>query len=105
MHATITSKLFPLFIYFRLISLRDYFIPAVKLNYKHNPNSYWYAFNYEGRNSLFIYLFLGNYPPIPHGSLLTLYILLILTLPLIPYDPIGDNFQFIPSPSNPLQMV
>jgi len=40
---------------------------TVKLNYKHNPNSYWYAFNYEGRNSLFTYLFLGNYPPIPHG--------------------------------------
>jgi len=45
---------------------------AVKLNYKHNPDSYWYAFNYEGRNSLFTYLFLGNYPPIPHGTIKTL---------------------------------
>lgn len=40
---------------------------TVRLNSLHNPDSYWYAFNYEGRNSLFIYLFAGNYPPIPHG--------------------------------------
>lgn len=44
---------------------------TVRLNSLHNPNSYWYAFNYEGRNSLFIYLFDARIPPvdspIPHG--------------------------------------
>jgi hypothetical protein len=47
---------------------------TVRLNSLHNPDSYWYAFNYEGRNSLYIYLFAGNYPPIPHGNRFELYI-------------------------------
>ena len=43
---------------------------TVRLNAQHNPDSYWYAFHYEGRNSLFIYLFASNppnYPPFEHG--------------------------------------
>ena len=33
----------------------------------HNANSYFYAFNFEGRNSLFTYIFIRDPPPIPHG--------------------------------------
>lgn len=40
---------------------------TVQLHSKFNPNSYWYAFNYEGRFSLFNVLFAGHIPPIPHG--------------------------------------
>ena len=40
---------------------------TVQLHSKFNPNSYWYAFNYEVRFSLFNVLFAGHIPPIPHG--------------------------------------
>ncbi|KZS04109.1 Carboxylic ester hydrolase [Daphnia magna] len=43
---------------------------TVRLHSLHNEHSYWYSFNYEGRNSLFIYLFASNppnYPPVDHG--------------------------------------
>jgi len=35
---------------------------------QHNPNTYFYAFNYEGRNSLFTYFFLNSGLPFPHGK-------------------------------------
>ena len=44
---------------------------TVRLHSLHNPHAYWYAFHYEGRHSLFQYLFVTNplnYPPIPHGK-------------------------------------
>lgn len=41
---------------------------TVRLHSQHNPHSYWYSFNFEARNSMFIYLFVGNWPPIPHGT-------------------------------------
>ena len=45
---------------------------TVRLHSLHNPAAYWYAFHYEGRHSLFQYLFVSNplnYPPMPHGRL------------------------------------
>jgi hypothetical protein len=34
---------------------------------QHNPNAYYYSFEYEGRNSIFEYAFALNTPPVPHG--------------------------------------
>ena len=34
---------------------------------QHNPNAFFYSFEYEGRNSIYNYVFSGNLPPIPHG--------------------------------------
>jgi hypothetical protein len=34
---------------------------------QHNPNAYFYSFEYEGRNSIFTYAFAVNTPPVPHG--------------------------------------
>jgi len=39
----------------------------VVLHSKHNPNSYWYSFDYEGRYSLYFYMYFGHWPPYPHG--------------------------------------
>lgn len=36
---------------------------------QHNPDAFFYSFEYEGRNSIFSYLFAANPPPIPHGKL------------------------------------
>lgn len=40
----------------------------IQLTSQYNPESYFYSFEYEGRNSLFGYLFVGNPPPVPHGK-------------------------------------
>ncbi|XP_032791458.2 cholinesterase 1 [Daphnia magna] len=40
---------------------------TTKVVSQHNPNAFFYSFEYEGRNSLFTYLFAKNPPPIPHG--------------------------------------
>jgi len=40
---------------------------TAQYNAQHNPNTYWYSFNFEGRNSLFTYFFIKSDPPIPHG--------------------------------------
>lgn len=34
---------------------------------QHNPDAFFYSFEFDARNSLFIYLFAANPPPIPHG--------------------------------------
>ena len=34
---------------------------------QHNPNAFFYSFEYEGRNSIFNYLFAVNTPPFPPG--------------------------------------
>ncbi|KAK4035777.1 hypothetical protein OUZ56_027860 [Daphnia magna] len=34
---------------------------------QHNPNAFYYSFEYEGRNSIFEYAFAPNPVPIPHG--------------------------------------
>ncbi|XP_046631314.1 cholinesterase 1-like [Daphnia pulicaria] len=34
---------------------------------QHNPNAFFYSFEYEGRNSIFNYVFAGNPPPFPSG--------------------------------------
>ena len=36
---------------------------------QHNPNAFFYSFEYEGRNSIYNYLFINSDspPPIPHG--------------------------------------
>ena len=44
---------------------------TVRLHSLHNPDAYWYAFNYEGRHSLFTYRDFthgSDFPPIPHGT-------------------------------------
>ena len=37
---------------------------------QHNPNAFFYSFEYEGRNSIYNYLFINSDspPPIPHGQ-------------------------------------
>ena len=40
---------------------------TAQYNALHNPNTYWYSFNFEGRNSLFVYMFLNADIPFPHG--------------------------------------
>jgi len=39
----------------------------VMLHSKHNPNSYWYSFDFDGRYSLYFYMYFGHWPPYPHG--------------------------------------
>lgn len=34
----------------------------------HNPNSYFYGFNFLGRNSVYDYAFALDPPPISHGN-------------------------------------
>jgi len=34
---------------------------------QHNPNAFYYSFEYEGRNSIFEYTFASNPVPVPHG--------------------------------------
>ena len=34
---------------------------------QYNPNAFFYSFEFDARNSLFIYIFAANPPPIPHG--------------------------------------
>lgn len=40
---------------------------TVRLHSQNNPHAYWYSFNFEARHSMFTWLFVGNWPPIPHG--------------------------------------
>jgi hypothetical protein len=35
---------------------------------QHNPNAFYYSFEFEGRNSIFNYLFAVNTPPFPPGT-------------------------------------
>ena len=44
---------------------------TAQYNAQHNPNTYWYSFNFAGRNSIFEYAFARNPPPIPHGNTYT----------------------------------
>ena len=44
---------------------------TVRLHSLHNPAAYWYAFHYEGRHSISMYLNVTHppdYPPIPNGT-------------------------------------
>ena len=51
---------------------------------QYNPNAFFYSFEFDARNSLFIYIFNNNPPPIPHG-IYALLILITITLADISY--------------------
>ena len=53
-----------------VLFLKDPTWELIQLTSQYNRNSYFYSFEFDARNSLFIYLFPGDKPPIPHGSIL-----------------------------------
>lgn len=52
-----------------VLFLKDPTYQMIKNTHRYNPDSFFYSFEYEGRNSIFIYLFPNEKPPIPHGKI------------------------------------
>ena len=64
-----------------VIFIKEGSYETVREHSRFNPAAYWYSFDYEGRWSLFPYIFFGKEPPIPHGtfnqSSIAIYIILL----------------------------
>ena len=51
-----------------VLFLKDPTWELIRLTSPYESNGFFYSFEFDARNSLYTYLFVGDRPPIPHGN-------------------------------------
>ena len=57
-----------------VLFLKDPTWELIRLTSPYESNGFFYSFEFDARNSLYTYLFVGDRPPIPHGNFFLLAI-------------------------------